>query len=160
MQFTIKSRFNAKEYTYLDIEKKDYLMVSISDRGTLANMFAKDPHMKDVCFLYFDDVDNTNKAMHLEDAQRILETLDRCIEEIEEIIVHCTAGVSRSAGTCAALMKILTDDDSQIFDSPRFRPNKHCYRTVLDAYFGSYSKPEFVPKRYSHIDKYRKTHNV
>ena len=50
-----------------------------------------------------------------------------------DIIVHCDAGISRSAGVAAGIMKALTGDDSPIFDSPRYRPNMWCYRKTLEA---------------------------
>lgn len=49
-----------------------------------------------------------------------------------DIIVHCDAGISRSAGIAAAILKAKTGDDSQIFDSPRYSPNMRCYRLVLN----------------------------
>lgn len=49
------------------------------------------------------------------------------------IIVHCDAGISRSAGVGAAIMKYLTGDDSQVFDDPIRHPNMWCYRKTLEA---------------------------
>lgn len=49
-----------------------------------------------------------------------------------DVIVHCDAGISRSSGVAAAILKAKTGDDSQIFNSPKFRPNMRCYRIVLD----------------------------
>ena len=54
---------------------------------------------------------------------------------VKRIIVHCEAGVSRSAGVGAAIMKYLNGSDWEVFDSPRFRPNMTCYRKVLDAFY-------------------------
>lgn len=50
------------------------------------------------------------------------------------IICHCGAGISRSAGCCAAIMKALTGDDSRVFDSGQFLPNMTVYRKVLAAF--------------------------
>ena len=48
------------------------------------------------------------------------------------VIVHCDAGISRSSGVAAAILKAKTGDDSQIFNSPKYRPNMRCYRIILD----------------------------
>ena len=50
-----------------------------------------------------------------------------------DIIVHCDAGISRSAGVAAAIMKWATDDDSPIFKSYRYHPNMWAYRKMLNA---------------------------
>lgn len=49
-----------------------------------------------------------------------------------DVIVHCDAGISRSSGVAAAILKASTGDDSQIFNSPKYRPNMRCYRMILD----------------------------
>lgn len=48
------------------------------------------------------------------------------------ILVHCEAGISRSAGVAAALSKALTNDDYKYFSSAV--PNMWVYRKVLDAW--------------------------
>ena len=50
------------------------------------------------------------------------------------MIVHCDAGISRSSGVAAAILKAKTGDDSQIFNNPKYRPNMRCYRIVLDEF--------------------------
>ena len=137
VKFTVMSREQAKNYTFSEQEKVPYIMISINDANSMLNMFKADPMLKGVCFLCFNDVDNGFLAMQKKDAKKILQFVDEHIFDISEIIVHCGAGISRSAGVCAALMKILTLCDNQIFDSPKYKPNMHCYRTILDAYFGS-----------------------
>jgi predicted protein tyrosine phosphatase len=54
------------------------------------------------------------------------------LSEIQRIIVHCDAGVSRSSAVGAALARVLNDDDSEFFGG-RYRPNMRVYRTLLDA---------------------------
>lgn len=50
-----------------------------------------------------------------------------------DIIVHCDAGISRSSGVAAAILKYLIGDDSGIFDNPKYFPNMLCYRRTLNA---------------------------
>jgi len=55
--------------------------------------------------------------------------------EAEHIIVHCTAGKSRSAGVAAALHKVLNGSDEPIFGNARYRPNMRVYRMVLEEWY-------------------------
>jgi predicted protein tyrosine phosphatase len=54
------------------------------------------------------------------------------LSEIGRMIVHCDAGVSRSAAVAAALARVLNDDDSEFFGG-RYRPNMRVYRLLLGA---------------------------
>jgi predicted protein tyrosine phosphatase len=54
------------------------------------------------------------------------------LSEIQRIIVHCDAGVSRSSAVAAALARVLNDDDTEFFGG-RYRPNMRVYRILLDA---------------------------
>ena len=157
MKFTVMSRANAKAYTFNDGIKVPYLMVSINDANSLPNMFKRDHMMKGLCILHFDDVESGKNAMRPADAHKILTEIDASLDEISEIIVHCGAGVSRSAGVCAALMKILTDNDEAIFNNAQYKPNMACYRKVLNAYFGapSFGQAILPPRSYPKINAFR-----
>ena len=66
-----------------------------------------------------------------DDAKKIVEFLKKYPNT--DIIVHCDAGISRSSGVAAAIMKWATGDDSPIFKSYRYCPNTWCYRKTLEA---------------------------
>lgn len=161
MKFTVLSRMQARDYTYSTAPKEPYIMISINDANALPNMFKRDPYMKDVCILHFDDVESGKTAMKERDAAKILRFVDSHIHEINEIIVHCGAGVSRSAGVCAAIMKIVTDDDTPIFNNAKYKPNMACYRKVMNAYFGrpTFGHPPVASNKYPRIDEQR-TKNI
>ena len=55
------------------------------------------------------------------------------LPEIQRVIVHCDAGVSRSPAVAAAISKVLTGDDAEFFGG-RYRPNMRVYRTLLEAH--------------------------
>jgi len=55
--------------------------------------------------------------------------------EAEHILVHCTAGKSRSAAVAAALHKVLNGTDEPIFGNKRYTPNMRVYRMVLDEWY-------------------------
>jgi hypothetical protein len=67
------------------------------------------------------------------DARQVVELLDTH-PDAQHVVVHCTAGKSRSAAVAAALMKSIEGDDSPIFNDPRYRPNMRVYRMVLEAW--------------------------
>jgi predicted protein tyrosine phosphatase len=68
-------------------------------------------------------------------AKKILELVEREKHNIFHIICVCGAGISRSSATAAALGKILYNDDTFIFDNPRYIPNSHVYSTILRTNF-------------------------
>lgn len=51
--------------------------------------------------------------------------------DVERIVVHCDAGVSRSPAVAAALGRVLNGDDAVYF-AGRYRPNMRVYRMLLD----------------------------
>lgn len=53
--------------------------------------------------------------------------------------VNCGAGKSRSAAVCAAIMKILCNDDMPVFTNSYFSPNMTVYRKVLNAWIDKLS---------------------
>lgn len=43
---------------------------------------------------------------------------------IKQLVVHCDAGVSRSAGVAAAILKATEQDESEILDNPNYFINR------------------------------------
>jgi len=52
---------------------------------------------------------------------------------IEELYVHCDAGISRSAGVAAALSKIFLGSDEEFFKAP-YQPNRLIYKLILQIH--------------------------
>ena len=50
-------------------------------------------------------------------------------------MIHCEAGISRSAAVAAAIAKLKGLDEAQFFDEP-FEPNGLVYRTILEVASG------------------------
>ena len=69
--------------------------------------------------------------MRDEDAAQVAELLRSYPDT--DVIVHCDAGISRSAGVAAAILKHTTGDDSSIFENGLYDPNLWCYRKTLEA---------------------------
>jgi len=102
----------------------------------------------DTLYLRFHDWDQRGKELFEKDeslfpsavlfdagmAQRILEFVISYKGKFDLIICQCEAGISRSAGTAAALSRLMNGEDEYFFK--RFLPNRLVYRTILDvAYF-------------------------
>lgn len=120
---------------YVPCDYEHTLMLSIRNHDDHSNIFPWHPYRALQSF-HFDDV-NAGKygAITQADAKDIACTVLDAIEDggLQYIIVHCGAGISRSAGVCAAIEKFLTGDDSRIFDSAYYHPNMSCYNAVLEA---------------------------
>ena len=85
--------------------------------------------------------------------------------KVDKFIVHCEAGVSRSAGVGAAIMKALNGDDWDVFKNPLKCPNMKCYRTVLNAfvdagYFDEDPMEEIKFKEETNIAKWKEFNEI
>lgn len=151
MEFIVLSRENAADFSYR--VKKDCVFISITDPELCKNDFAKNPHIKAILRLAFDDVDgfqdkmfSTDQPMTLTQAKEIANFVLEWKDKVDLIVVHCEAGISRSAGVCAAIMKYLTNDDMPIFNNCYFCPNMFCYRLVLNAFMCPIDETEIQDK--------------
>ncbi len=68
-------------------------------------------------------------------AEQILNFIDKYEKTVDLIIVHCEAGISRSAGVAGALSLIYNGSDQYYFD--KYIPNIFVYRKILNMYMGS-----------------------
>ena len=112
--------------------------------------FADNEHRKGLLRLEFYDIDMnsiTNAGYILEiqkeyghglmtkaHANQILDFVEEVKDKIEVILCHCAAGVSRSSGTAAAILRILTGSDDKIFNDKRYIPNMFVYRMILNTW--------------------------
>jgi Predicted protein tyrosine phosphatase len=118
--------------------KEPYALISIVCPNDEPVRFDSE-HKKDQCDLVFHDVSFTDKdgkytVFNKKDAKNILRFVKKHWED-KLIVVHCLAGISRSAGVAAALLKIYTGSDEKIFKNPFFVPNTLVYKTILEAYY-------------------------
>lgn len=68
------------------------------------------------------------------DAEAIIDLFE-AHPEFETLLVHCTAGISRSSAVAAAAHKIFNGSDEAIFGRRRYRPNMRVYRMVLEEWY-------------------------
>lgn len=145
MQFEVMNRRQVLEYVG---QKHDAhtAIILISDN----RRFAVVPKVPDVfytfgngvrgiCPLWFDDVDYDSHdkynlhCMQPHDADVVAIFVSHYMKQVDKFIVACEAGISRSAGVCAAIMLALNGSDKPIFDDPSKRPNMTCYRLTVNA---------------------------
>lgn len=68
------------------------------------------------------------------DAQKVINLVE-AHPDAQHIAVHCTAGISRSAGVAGALHKVLNGSDAPIFGLPHYHPNMRVYRMILVEWY-------------------------
>ena len=64
-------------------------------------------------------------------AKQILDFVKKYEEFVDLIVVHCEAGISRSAGVAGALSLILNGEDQYYFDN--YLPNVLVYRKIINV---------------------------
>lgn len=87
-----------------------------------------------VAFLRLNFPDSED-GMKKEDAEKVGAFLfsSNLLEKIDLLFVHCGAGISRSAGVAAGIMKAIFNDDTAIFNNSYYKPNMNCYRKTLES---------------------------
>lgn len=136
MNFNVYSRQRAKKESYR--LKEPTLIISVTDPLAPINNFAKNRSIVSICRVQFDDVTPESASdgdvlMSESDAEKIRDYVRAYKNRVENIIVHCEAGVSRSAGIMAAIEEHLTCAVSPILTSEDYSPNLHCYALTLEA---------------------------
>lgn len=126
------SREQARKYSF-KTGIDPCVIVSIDTDGDHVKL-NRNASIKDVLCLTFDDVETGDTAITEHHAEQIANFVRRWINKVDTVIVHCDAGVSRSAGIGAAIMKWANGDDSAIFNNGRFIPNMRCFRMMLNAF--------------------------
>ena len=114
------------------------LIISISstnDKLPLIINEAGNESIRHIVYLQFDDIDTAEsvhglKPMSNEDAERVVDALLQCVDEISQSIVHCDAGYSRSPAVAAALAKAIGESDEEFFGHD-YCVNNHVYTTLL-----------------------------
>ena len=144
MNVTVMNRKNAVQYSKQK-NSEHTVMISISDPRMIYESEAivnKENGILDILRLSFSDADHKgldvygnyvdeSDLMTDEDARKVADFVQKYTDVT--ILVHCDAGISRSAGVAAAILKYYTGEDSKVFKSGRYYPNMWCYRKTLNA---------------------------
>lgn len=129
------------------------IVISINDSGNNTVIY-KNPYIIDVLTLHFDDITEEQKMKYKlnsklvtrEDIKQIKEFVDKYKDNINTIIVHCTAGISRSGAVGCVLARYLNDDDMYLFENGKYMPNETVYRFMCEEFNLEWNKKEFKNK--------------
>ena len=137
----VLSRQGVEEF-YTD---RPYILISIRDPQSKPANVPKNPNEVARLDLEFSDWDLDRfpalkgqgelKAFVKEDADSILTLIRLTLPYINLLVVNCEAGISRSAGTAAAVAKILGQKDDIYFKN--YIPNRYIYKLLLNTYMDS-----------------------
>ena len=111
---------------------------SIGDKPPKKLFLHSNPQVKDFITLAFDDVTTYCQGYYPiteQQARKIAKFVMRYKDSVEQIVVHCDAGISRSAGIAAAIAKYLNGNDDDFFVRSPYTPNMTCYSKVLFALY-------------------------
>lgn len=133
--FVVKSR----QTIHVLPEDKKHIIISISCPKDTPEEFRTTPATVAVLRVEFDDIDERHRQykdlvetltfFNAKIAQEIISFVRKYYDEVECIICQCDAGISRSAGTAAALSLFYNQDDSKFFKG--YIPNQLVYSTIL-----------------------------
>lgn len=132
MEVIVLSRAKAKKYSYCEHKLKSAI-ISINDieQDFINFNNNKDNNIRGVIKLKFDDVEEGYGVITELQAKQIATFVKFWKDKVDRFIVHCHAGISRSAGCAAAIMKYIDNDDRGIFNNSEYIPNMTVYRLVL-----------------------------
>ena len=144
IELYVMSRADAVKYCH-GRHRQPSVIISISDPSMNydeAPFRTEENRVEDILPLCFSDAEEPGKdvygldvdeedLMQEEDARKVarfvLEHRDK------RIIVHCDAGISRSAGVGAAIVNYFTGDARRFFESGQYEPNMWCFSRVMTA---------------------------
>jgi hypothetical protein len=101
--------------------------------------------------LQFYDLEDIRDEMALEDAAeyvntfghglfsnaqavQIVDFVERIKDKVNGILIHCEAGVSRSAAVAAAIELMLNGSSDRIFNDRRYSPNLYVYTKLIQVW--------------------------
>jgi predicted protein tyrosine phosphatase len=134
MKITISNR--KKVYSATLRAEKPFAVIQFSDPEYKFAPFANEGCAALLRFRVHDvDSPESNSILFSdEDANQIIKRVVEGQSKFQEIICQCDAGISRSSGCAAALSLILNGSDEDIFSQKRYIPNRHIYRSILNAW--------------------------
>lgn len=133
LKITVMSKEQAEAYSRQRLDHK-VAIISINSFDAPKAELSFNEYIVDVLYLTFDDYDFDSKtSMKPSDAYEIVEFLKNNIGFVDELVVHCLMGISRSAGVAAAISKHLYDDCTEIFESSKMDANMHCFDITYNA---------------------------
>jgi predicted protein tyrosine phosphatase len=149
MHIAIASRLIAEKASALI--KAPHAIISITDPDSDFPHFAPNENRLGILFLQFYDLDDIRDQMTPKDAAEylaqfgdglfkdhqaaeIVDFVEGVKSKIKGILVHCEAGVSRSAAVAAGIELVLNGSNERVFNDRRYSPNLYVYTKLLFAW--------------------------
>jgi len=138
-RYKIMSYDRCAKYCSQKHDKTSIIISIVTYEGDLKNQIkiTSENNVKDILYLKFCDEnieDNPNDCMQQYQADEVADFVNKWYGKVDTIIVHCEGGISRSAGVCAAIMRVKEGSDTHIFRSSSKSPNITCYLRTLKAF--------------------------
>jgi predicted protein tyrosine phosphatase len=80
---------------------------------------------------------NDLKLFSIDQANEVISFIDENWDNVEELLVHCEAGVCRSPAIAAAICHIKYGSGAEKHFFKEYSPNRWVYRRILDRFYGS-----------------------
>lgn len=140
----VKSRIEAETRNGVN---RPHAIISIRSDRNLPSL-SSNRYTQRILYLCFDDVDDKKYAATMRTSPILASTIrlfshtdasaiaafvrSATNSAIDTFVIHCHAGISRSAAVAAALSKYYNGNDSKFFQPP-YNPNRRVYRILLHA---------------------------
>lgn len=149
MHVAIANRLSAEAVSSLI--RTSHAIISITDPDKELADFAPNQNRIDILSLQFYDLEDIRDEMALEDAAeyvntfghglfsnaqavQIVDFVERIKDKVNGILIHCEAGVSRSAAVAAAIELMLNGSSDRIFNDRRYSPNLYVYTKLIQVW--------------------------
>lgn len=144
MKITVMNRNDATTHSLRE-QIPTCVIVSIScledEYPSFVNSKYRSSKVKDVFAMKFNDLEKDYKVSGLkyigpkqENLNGLKAFIDKYKDEVEEIIVHCSAGISRSSATAAAIGLYLNQNDDFIWNDIKYCPNRLVYKLARNEF--------------------------
>jgi predicted protein tyrosine phosphatase len=151
MHIAIASRLVVERVSALI--KTPHAIISITDPDSGLPSFAPNENRLGILHLQFYDLEDISEEMSLKDAveyvtmfghglfkdeqaAEIVDFVEGIRDRAKGILVHCEAGVSRSAAVAAVIELVLNGSNERVFNDRRYSPNLYVYSKLLKAWQG------------------------
>ncbi len=133
----VKSMNDCFDYVTGNYNNETFAIISIqkSEDDGYGFRFIENSKIKAVLTLLFDDIIIPVENYVLFDEEMATEIIDfvrKYHRQVDVLIIHCYAGVSRSAAVGAFVCRMFHKDNSDYFKY--IAPNEHVYTVLCDTY--------------------------
>jgi predicted protein tyrosine phosphatase len=136
---------------YTALIKTPHVIISITDPDSELPAFAPNENRLGILSLRFYDLEDIRDQMKPKDAvaylaqfghglfkddqaAEIVDFVEGIKDKVKGILVHCHAGVSRSAAVAAVIELMLNGSNERVFNDRRYSPNLYVYAKLLLAW--------------------------